>query len=498
MDKTYFINQSTSLSLVITISLIFTVVGLIYSKKYQGINNYLTANRNIGFFSLTTSLIASALGAWILFGPASAATWGGIGAVIGYALGTAFPMIFLISLGKKIRTEFPRGSTLIEFLRKRFGKSLFKLILLMTVFYMFVFLCAEVTAVAILINYISGTELWITSLIILIATLAYTLYGGLRASIFTDKIQFIIIMILLIFAINHIFNSGNNAFTVDLINEKAGTLMSGKYFYGYTAGLTFFIAVFATNLFDQGVWQRVFAAKSSDDLRKGFMSAFFIVIPFMLVLGFFGILAVSVDKAADPSTLFFTLLLEPFTGINSLLTISILVLVLALVISSMDTLINALSSTITIEGNKFISLKNKNSYLNFSKYLICGLSVIVFLIASKGYSVLFMFLFADLLCCAAVFPIFYGMFRGDVDEKLSLISVVIGLISGLLLFPNQTFDKSILIGGLFPAEIFPIWISTALLFWSFILATFTPMITVMIFKKNSNFNFSKIKTSIKG
>ena len=189
MDKTYFYKSINIINISHTISLIFTLVGLIYSKKYQGINNYLTANRNIGFFSLTTSLVASALGAWILFGPASAATWGGIGAVIGYALGTAFPMIFLISLRKKIRTEFPKGSTLIEFLRKRFSKSLFKLILLMTVFYMFVFLCAEVTAVAILINYISGTELWITSLIILIATLAYTLYGGLRASIFTDNIQ---------------------------------------------------------------------------------------------------------------------------------------------------------------------------------------------------------------------------------------------------------------------------------------------------------------------
>ena len=116
MDKTYFISQSTSLTLIITISLIFTVVGLIYSKKYQGINNYLTANRNIGFFSLSTSLVASALGAWILFGPASAATWGGIGSVIGYALGTAFPMIFLIYLGKKIRKDFPKGSTLVEFL----------------------------------------------------------------------------------------------------------------------------------------------------------------------------------------------------------------------------------------------------------------------------------------------------------------------------------------------------------------------------------------------
>ena len=126
MDEIKYINQLTSLILVIIVSLVFTFVGLIYSKKYQSLNNYLTANRSIGFFSLFTSLVASALGAWILFGPASAATWGGIGAVIGYALGTAFPMIFLISLGKKIRNEFPKGSTLIEFLRKRFGRSLFK------------------------------------------------------------------------------------------------------------------------------------------------------------------------------------------------------------------------------------------------------------------------------------------------------------------------------------------------------------------------------------
>ena len=81
MDNVNFLSQSTSLTLIIIISLIFTFLGLIYSKKYQGLNNYLTANRSVGFFSLSTSLVASALGAWILFGPASAATWGGIGAV---------------------------------------------------------------------------------------------------------------------------------------------------------------------------------------------------------------------------------------------------------------------------------------------------------------------------------------------------------------------------------------------------------------------------------
>jgi hypothetical protein len=48
MDKTYFIEQSTSLTLVIVISLIFAVLGIYHSKKFDGINNYLTANRNIG------------------------------------------------------------------------------------------------------------------------------------------------------------------------------------------------------------------------------------------------------------------------------------------------------------------------------------------------------------------------------------------------------------------------------------------------------------------
>ena len=286
MDKTYFISQSTSLSLVIIISLLFAILGLYHSKKFKGINNYLTANRNIGLFSLTTSLVASALGAWILFGPASAATWGGIGAVIGYALGTAFPMIFLIYLGKKIRKEFPKGSSLIEFIRKKFGKSLFKLILLMTIFYMFIFLCAEVTAVAVLINYISGTELWITAIVVLLATLSYTLYGGLRASIFTDNIQMIVIGVLLLISVTYIISFTGSEFSFSYIEQKNPQLLSRSYSPNYTAGLTFFIAVAATNLFHQGNWQRVYAAKDYQTLKKGLIIAFLIIIPIVFFYGF--------------------------------------------------------------------------------------------------------------------------------------------------------------------------------------------------------------------
>ena len=473
MDKTYFINQSTSLTLLIVISLIFALLGIYHSKKYQGLNNYLISNRNVGLFSLTTSLTASALGAWILFGPASAATWGGIGSIIGYSLGTAFPMFFLIYLGKKIRKEFPKGYSLIEFMRKKFGKSLFKLILLMTIFYMFIFLCAEVTAVAVLINYISGTELWITASIVLISTLAYTLYGGLRASIFTDNIQMVVIGVLLLVSLAYINSFTGSEFSFEFINKNNPHLLSSSYIPSYTAGLTFFIAVAATNLFHQGNWQRVYAAKNFETLRKSLIISFFIIIPVVFYMGFTGMVAFSIDPNTRPDLGFFTLLLKEQT---ELLALFVIVLGLALTISTVDTLVNAISSLIIVDGKATFNLNNKTNYLNLSKYVILFLSFISFIIASKGFDILYLFLLADLFCCAFVLTVFYSFYNKTINEKTAYISIIIGLIGGFLMFPSPDFSKSLLVGILLPKELFAPFVSQSLLFLSFLIATFLPLI----------------------
>ena len=480
MDKTFFISQSTSLTLVIIISLIFAILGLYHSKKFQGINNYLTANRNIRLFSLTTSLVASALGAWILFGPAAASTWGGLGAVIGYSLGTAFPMIFLIYLGKKIRNEFPRGSSLIEFMRKKFGKSLFKLILLMTIFYMFIFLCAEVTAVAVLINYISGTELWITALIVLLATLSYTLYGGLRASIFTDNIQMIVIGILLIVSASYIISFTGNEFSFAFIEEKNPQLLSGSYIPSYTAGLTFFIAVAATNLFHQGNWQRVYAAKDYQTLKKSLIISFFIIVPIVFFMGFTGMVSFSIDPTGRPDLGFFILLLKEQSEILSLVIVT---LGLALTISTVDTLVNAISSLFVVDGKATFNLNKKTDYLKLSKYFIIFLSLIAFIIASKGFDILYLFLLADLFCCAFVLTVFYSFYNKSINERTAYISIVFGLISGFLMFPFPDFSKSLLVGILIPKEMFAPFVVQSLLFLSFIVATFLPLI-ILKFKRS--------------
>ena len=444
-------------------------------------SNYLTANRSVGLFSLTTSLTASALGAWILFGPVSASTWGGIGSIIGYSLGTAFPMFFLIFLGKKIRKEFPKGSTLVEFLRKKFGQSLFKLILLMMIFYMFIFLCAEVTAISVLINYISGTPLWLTAFIVLLATLTYTLYGGLRASLFTDNIQMILVIALLIISFFIIKNLNLDQFSFKFIGKKNPHLISASYIPGYTAGFTFFIAVAATNLFHQGNWQRVYAAKNFVTLKKSLIFSFFIIIPIVFYTGFVGMVAFSIDPVTRPDLGFFSLLLK---NNSTMLSLIVIILGLALTISTVDTLVNAISSLIVVDGKAVIEFKKRKkiNYLKFSKYVILLLSLISFFIASKGFDILYLFLLADLFCCAFVFTIFYSFFDKRINEKTAYFSIIIGLIGGLLLFPSPDFSKSLLVGFLLSKELFTPFINQSLLFVSFLIATFLPLVVLKLTK----------------
>ena len=475
-NQTYFLGQNLALLLIIIVSLLFALIGILYSRKYQGLSNYLTAGRNVGALSLTMSFVASALGAWILFGPASAATWGGIGSVIGYSLGTAFPMIVFIFLGSKIRKVFPRGNTLTEFIYYKFGKNLFKLILILTIFYMFIFLCAEVTAVSMLVNYISGTPLWLTSTLVIVTTLIYTLYGGLRASILTDNLQFFIVLILLFIAAYYLFYLNLNYISFDGVQTNSSHLLSSKYIPNYTAGLTFFIAVAATNLFHQGNWQRVFAAKNNKVLKKSLLFSFIIIIPIVFFMGTSGIIAISIDDKINPDLAFFSIILKDKT---EFLSVVIIILAVSLTVSTIDTLVNAISSIIIVDGKKVYTESNQNNLLGSSKVFIVVLSFISLIIASKGYSILYLFLLADLLCCAAVFTIFYGFYQKKFNEKNAIASILLGLFLGLLFFPSPDFSKSILVGTLLPFDLFPQIVSSSLLFWSFLIATLSPAIVIM-------------------
>ena len=126
----------------------------------------------------------------------------------------------------------------------------------------------------------------------------------------------------------------------------------------------------------------------------------------------------------------------------------------------------------------FLTQKKKINYLNVSRYLIILLSIISFVVASKGFDILYLFLLADLFCCAFVLTVFYSFYR-NINEKTAYISILSGLIGGFLMFPSPDFSKSLLVGILLPKDFFLPFVAQSLLLLSFLVATFLPF---LIFK----------------
>ena len=190
-------------------------------------------------------------------------------------------------------------------------------------------------------------------------------------------------------------------------------------------------------------------------------------------MGFAGMVSFSIDPSNRADLGFFTLLLKE--QIESL-SLIIVILGLALTISTVDTLVNAISSLFVIDGKATFNFNKKVDYLKLSKFFIIFLSFIAFIVASKGFDILYLFLLADLFCCAFVLTVFYSFYNKKLNEKTAYTSIIMGLIGGFLLFPAPDFSKSLLVGTILSVELFPGFVSQSLLFLSFIIATFLPVV----------------------
>ena len=179
---------------------LFALAGLAYAFRAGPsltVEDYVTARGQFGAGATTATLFASAMGSWILFGPPEAATWGGLPAIVGYAIGSALPSLLYIPLGLRLRSLMPEGHALTEYVRHRYGRAMHVFTLTIMIFYLFIALAAQVTGMAFIMQLVADVPMWITTGIVLVATVAYTALGGLQTSIFTDGIQSLLLLPLL-------------------------------------------------------------------------------------------------------------------------------------------------------------------------------------------------------------------------------------------------------------------------------------------------------------
>ncbi len=448
--------ELTGLYIVIVTAAVFSLLGMLYVRgKKSTPEQFISARNSVALWGTIATIVASGMGAWILFSPAETGATTGVAGIIGYALGSGGAVLLLAWLGRVLRDRMPKGHTLTEFVHLRYGRAMYILILIIMTFYMGVYLSAELTGMAQAAQIMYDIPLWVTALIIGSATLAYTVFGGIRATVFTDKVQTLIILPLLAVLFIAALAAMSGSDPVQRIQEAQPGFLDPLWGEGVTFGLTLLIAIIAAELFNQGNWQRVYIARDTRTMRRAFILSGLMILPIIAIAGSFGLMAVAREAAAHPSVSLFTLVM---TTLPSWLGMVLIVLAVALIMSSMDTLLNGLVSLYTVNFAKFRPQASSQKVLSFSKIITVLIAGVAIFISTQGWSVLYLFLVADLVCVGAVFPVFYGLFVKKHSPWAALSASIAGIGAGAFLFPDPAFSR----GNLFLAFVVALGVSVVL------------------------------------
>ncbi|GGX88475.1 hypothetical protein GCM10007160_14940 [Litchfieldella qijiaojingensis] len=393
--------------------LLFAVLGLRARRVGGQLDDYITARNSQTASTLGLSFLASGMGAWILFAPPEVGAFVGPIALAGYAIGAAMPFLVFAACGPSIRRYLPEGRSIGEFAQRRYGMGVRRYVSLLSVLYMAVFLAAELTAINGITALLSDMSGSVVVIGVALSTLVYTALGGLRASLATDRWQaWLLIALLVVVGWVGWQRLPTLPTDAELPSVPVGSALS--------VALTLVIAVTAANLFHQGYWQRVWAARNGQALGRGAILGGLITVVVVAVVGGLGILAaMSGTSLGEPPMPFFALLTEA----PQWLMLLALVLAVTLVASSVDTLQNGIASLAVSEGEG----GSRRVSLATARWITVVLMVPVVIVALQNLSVLRLFLIADLLCATAVVPVLLGLW-----SRMTTRAAVLGGLAGLL------------------------------------------------------------------
>ena len=411
------------------------------TEKELDQDSYLSARGTQNSLKIGLSLFASGMGIWILFGPSEVGYYGGFWDVVGYALSSATPFLLLAYVGPMIRGQLPDGVTLADYVRMRIGRPMQIYVGFISVAYMFTFLFAEFTAIGKAMDILGGMDPLIPMVTVGVVTTAYTAYGGLPASLRTDRWQAWVVLWLIVVLLLILFGGDIGSLISDAKAynpEDDWSIGSMSYMDSFASGLALVIAITAAEMFSQGNWQRAWASEDDEALKKGALLAAGLVLPLVFIMGVLGTVVAGQGAVDDPSSAFFNLIDDA----HVLLIAAFVVLGIALVCSSVDTLQNAVVASISRD------LADGKMDLKQARIVTLAMIPLAIYLASTidALSVFKIFLVADLLATATVLPVFLTLWE-RIDSRAALVGAISGLLS-VVVYGMTTADLSTGIGYL--------------------------------------------------
>jgi solute:Na+ symporter, SSS family len=400
-------------------ALSYVVVAALASRGISTKEAYLLGERRFNIPSITLTLIATQLGAGMLFGTASEAyNFGifGIAYVFGMALG-----LIILGLGIGARLRSLNISTTAELFEKKYNSRLLRQIAAgISILTMGGILAAQIVASRqLFISLFDISLVWLVIFWIII--IAYTTFGGIKAIVATDILQ--VIMIVLVFTVV--------LFYIIPISEFSTVLSSSSYTQGPIFSDGFFTVLIAPVLFsviEQDLAQRCFAAKTKRvaTISSLLAAAFLLIYAFVpILLGMYAKMSgISASLGQSPLILLFQ------TKLSSLGMTLVACALLAAICSTADSLLGAASTNLIAD---FLPADKKFS-LAISRLFTLLLGIAALIIAFNFDDVIKIIVKSYEISISALFiPLVLAMYISKPSRLGAIFSVFFGTLTFLAL-----------------------------------------------------------------
>lgn len=417
--------------------LIAALAAWVMTRKQQTTEDYFLAGRNIGWFVVGASIFASNIGSEHVVGLAGAGAGGKIPMLI-YELHAWL----VITLGWVFLPFYIRSGvfTMPEFLERRFNSSTrWFLSVFSLIAYVLTKISVTVYAGGIVISSILHIDFWFGALMTVILTGIYTILGGMRAVVYTEALQTVVLVI----------GAGTLTFIgLDSVGGWEGMKQSLEPGYlnmwrpatdpdfpwpslvitSTVVGLWYWCT-------DQYIVQRVLAAKNIKEGRRGtIFGGFLKLLPVFLFL-IPGVVALALKNRGElswdsPDHAFAALLMNKMpAGLRGLVAAGLL----AALMSSLASVFNSCSTLFTVDVYKKLKPETPEKELlrigRIATAIVVVLGIAWIPIMQNISGVLYEYLQSVQSYIAppitAVFLL--GIFYSRINSKGALITLIVGM-----------------------------------------------------------------------
>lgn len=428
-------------------------------KSKDSPSDYFLANRNLGWFVIGASILASNVGSEHIVGLAGTAASSGV--VMGHY---ELHSWIILTLGWVFVPFYMRSMvyTMPEFLERRFNaKARWLLSIIQLISYVIAKAAVTIYAGALVFNSLLGVDFWTGAIILVVVTGVYTIFGGLHAVMYTEAIQAIVLLlgsaVLLFIGLDKVggWNELMNAVPKEKLNmfpplSDPDFPWAGILFASPIVGLWYWCT-------DQHIVQRCLAARNEKEARRGtIFAAYLKLLPFFIFM-IPGLIAYVLHQQGklnmtDTDVAFPTLVKEIMpVGLRGLLAGGLL----AALMSSLASVYNACSTLYTMDIYQKMKPEASSRELVRVGRIATGVVVLLGMVwiplmknISKG---LYGYLQSvqSYLAPPIAAAFLLGVFSKRINAKGAYTAMVVGFIIGILKLVFELMKNSIGTGILY-------------------------------------------------